>query len=321
LDSGKWTILTPILVAIIPVAASILTAFYSAPNVNEPVVTIAKWNVPNSDSKEGIIQIKNIGRGPATNMTVYIESKSIIVNVSQVSPFRVTLPGFNNSVLPMYSPKTINNKFFQFSTSKFVQGEGAFIDIYLTFKESQEIEDLVALAIYDQGSALAKIVHSFFGEYMWLYLTLAVIGEVIYAIYLFTIRRRKITLRNLHSNFLMFRRAILDRPDNRESFRLKWLPKKPEKPEKKSFNWKFIFGHNRSGHSDRYYSRHSWDNALKNSRKYVKDISDYIKVEDALASLSKREESLNLEKIRDLNNRLLGSINNALQSVNWDRYM
>jgi hypothetical protein len=80
--STKWTLLTPILVALIPVLAGILLV--KAPTIEKPVVAIEKL-VLGSSPKVAFITIKNTGGAPATNIKVYVQSKESILIVEQSS--------------------------------------------------------------------------------------------------------------------------------------------------------------------------------------------------------------------------------------------
>jgi hypothetical protein len=154
--NSQWIIATPILVAIIPVIAGIITSVVIIPSQSEPQVLIKKTILPDSDSKLGLVEIHSVAGVPATNMNVFVDSKSTIMTVKQISFSNISLPEYNNSVLVRNSPKFINETSVQFKIFKLVKGLGSIVKVELNFDRPQDVDDFNVYAIYDQGSTVGK---------------------------------------------------------------------------------------------------------------------------------------------------------------------
>lgn len=295
--SAKWTILTPILVALIPVVAGIVTGIVNAPSPDKPDVTIGK-SVSNS---LGAIDIKNIGGAPATNITGFVTSlSSPIMAVRQYSAVEITLPEFNNSELASFVSVPINNTDFQFRIAKLNQGEGGFINIEVEFDKQQTADDFDVVAIYDQGSARGKIFDTFLA-YFWLnfFIALGLVGETIFLVYFFAMLRRKSYVRSLVNNFLNIRRKLLKNDRNDESFKTDWEMKAPGTPKPKE---------------DKFAR------TVRLTPRIIKNVNDLMKIDDVLDLISEREDKRNSKEIHNLNNGLLDSINNLLENIDWKKY-
>jgi hypothetical protein len=303
MDSAHWAILTPVLVAVIPVAGAIIPGLLSAPSSEKPEVTIEKeagnWF---SDPNSGSIKIKNIGGVTATNITVFVQSKSKILTVNVKGVVDITLPKFNNSNVPKYSLISVNSNSLEFKIPNLVQGDGGFTEIELMFDNVQNSEDLNVVGLYDQGSATGKTWVSTFIYYIVLAMIVVIIGEIIWFIYKYFIDRKRKLLKNISFNFLEIRKKLMNNPDNAKSLKSDW----------KSYPYRYIVNRNRS-------PTYFWDRAVPNSRKYV-NFPDLIKIDDALTLLFRREDNLTSNQIRTTNYELLRSINEALTQVDWDKY-
>jgi hypothetical protein len=204
--------------------------------------------------------------------------------------------------MPRYKIHPINGTDFQFEIPKLIQVEGGMVLVTLEF--AKQPQDFEIVAIYDQGSAKAKefdYYQNLFWRlfWIWIFLIVAGVGETLFFIYFFWIRKRKQYSEFLLKNFTRIRRTLIKSPDYNGPFKRDWEMKLVNVLEPKE---------------DKFAR------TIRLSTKYIKHVPDFVKVDDVLQLISKREEKRNTIDIHNLNSELLNSINNVLQRVNWEKY-
>jgi hypothetical protein len=317
-----WQILVPILAAVIPVAATIITGLIFNPPPEKAFVTIEKdydWFWPDD---QDVIKIKNIGGVPATNITGLVESNSTIKTVSLDSVVNLTLSNLTNPLLLKDSPRTIEATSFEFNIPKLIQGDGGYTEIKLKFDKPQGYGGLKVVAIYDQGSAVGKDWWDSWRGYVWLMLGAIAIGEIAFSLYLVLIFLKKRKVKSVCLNFLDIRRRLIHEPEYSGSFIRGWRS----------------YPHKYHGYKPEY-----WKDAVTSSSKYL-IVSDLLKVDFVFYVIWKREVKLGLQQdhtldseqehklhseqehkldsaeVRIVNYEVLRSINDALSGIDWKQY-
>ena len=320
MDSGKWTILTPILVAIIPFAAAIITPLIVAPNIDKPNIVIENsFSSPPSEIAK--TKIKNSGGSIATNVTVFVKSDREIHFAYLATVLDVALLKDNKSLLFSDSPMEINDTSFELYVPELIQGDGGLVVIEWISESELAPQDLEVIAIYDQGSAVGK--ENLFDIKIPLpgwFVIITVIGEALYFIYYIFVRFKKQRVKNLVVNFIEIRRKLLNDPDTKESFTSTWKNYpfrtfKPNKIDKLLRFDKLIYKINKGMEKPDYYTGTTWW-----ITKYMRNPVDAVKVVDVLDLISIRENLLGSINIKTRNLEILRSIDYVLNNVDWIKY-
>jgi hypothetical protein len=106
----------------------------------------------NGDGSKGLIQVKNKGGAPVTNLILTIESPKEIMSYS------------NFSTLSGVTFKEIAPTILRADVPKFIHGDGSLLLVYTTISGSQTAyySNYSAYATYDEGSQKGKLLSSTF---------------------------------------------------------------------------------------------------------------------------------------------------------------
>jgi hypothetical protein len=309
LDVNRWTVLTPIIVAIIGITGTVIPSLLETSSTqitNNPSIKLDKMLGATdetmfeelmhfdifSDDDEATLRLINDGGMPATNISLIIDSSKKIINVTKRYGITdIVLPDFSNVVLQNNIPRYVDTNVIKMNISRLMPGEGSAVEVEIKTDGEQTLDDYRAFVMYDQGSAVAKDP-SVFAFLSPGYITLNVLVWValgIWYFYFFRTIKRKRLVQRLLGELIRWRGSIKSNPLTRD-----YLPK-------------FYIGQMISSFN----------------RKYITGVTDYILVDDLYSKLIEREGKISNStdnELKKINQQLLTLVQNALWQIDWKKY-
>ncbi|HET7389892.1 MAG TPA: hypothetical protein VFJ51_03635 [Nitrososphaeraceae archaeon] len=162
------TSIVPIIVAFITVTMSpFFTVAISSLTSHNPIVNVLIAPNFNNDGRKAVITLTNNGSAPASNLSLaIIAPKKITQIINNFSAASISLPQLSNcnNKLSLGAPKSIDppTSFIQIHIPKLVQGEGSLtkLQILNNGNPHSHYYNYTGVAIYDQGSSLARLMPS-----------------------------------------------------------------------------------------------------------------------------------------------------------------
>ncbi len=300
MDSEKKAYILPIILALIPPVATILSTFITATAQDKPIVTLEKSAV-GFFSATGSITLSNIGGGtPATNVTVFVDANSKILTAQQSNFILVTLPKNKNSIMTRNVLYTVNDTSFQFKVPKLIHGDAGIINVKFQFEEPDLFESFDAVAFYDQGSSKARFAVTYISPEEYTFIASVIAGLLIFFIYMYFIFRRKYFTKIFVDNLLNIRRHLLDDIRTRRSFTDGWKLHIPQSKLKPGEDGLLL--------------------SIRSIPKFIKNLTDRIRLDDVLQLISARERTLDSIEINSLNLEILSSIDKIFEEIDWSKY-
>jgi hypothetical protein len=213
---SNLSLLVPIIVALIGIIGTIAPSFIDrsvSQNEKNPVIEF-EYDI---DLKNSIIlTISNKGNGPATNMSLFINTTPI--SISNVTNLMTTSDiSSNNMSLDIGKSIRVNNTNIKIQTPTFVQGSGSIISLKLYF-DTNILEtnlNLTSMSIYDQGSSYSRFSSinkppnfDFQSNEYMVYYTFINLPIFIYFLYYLHISRKKRYYKRIITSLLSIRHTL-----------------------------------------------------------------------------------------------------------------
>ena len=327
---SSLTLFVPIIVALIGVLGTIAPYLIDktlSTNLNDPLLNF-KTEIGDYSL---IINLTNYGKQPATNMNLFMDvSPFNISNITNI--FSTTDIYYNKSLFDTGEIVQIDNTITKLNIPNFIQGEGTFISLKIFFQEYIYNTNLkLSLrSVFDQGSVrtdvnsinqpntsiLATISNQIFTFALYvLYIVLLYFGLTIVSLFYFrTILKRKIHFKALFDRLLRIRRLLQFDIQTIENFQNLF-------DKSKSFSKLKLI--NLKNYLD---GKEGVTLTLDYFRKF--EIKDFILLDEFNTLLEKRNkllesnDELKVDKgeLKQINEKLLSSLNEILIKVNWKKY-
>ena len=353
----------PVVVAFIALIGTILPVAISQQNNSkqEPRININVIPIEN-DTRKTIIKLTNYGDKPATNFTMTMDaaSKRIMNITERIATSDVFLPQFNNTLLQMGIPYTINRSLLELEIPKLTQGSVSIVELQIVSNVSNILPsnmsrydffstdlmgnpnyDYTFFAVYDQGSIQVnptmRRTTSEFGDVAANPFELIYFGSFYSVLggltYLYIRKRRKRFHLRLLTNIIEIRGLLIADPNNRNVLRDEWKKESDDKRKTTPFSISdyirrlLIADWNNRNVLNRIVLKDEWKNKSDDKRKTISNIADYIIIEDFYLELAKRNsyilnDSSKLDDIilKKFNQSCLTLANTALKVINWQKY-